>query len=619
MRITTKFIGSSALLITLSAFLFGGSYAINRQTRKSLGDIYTQSQATLATVSALDVALQGQVTALSRLAVLENNPDELQDYTQSHQAFLGALKTLEANTPDNDQLFLIQLEGIRRQHAYLENMASKLLFAEGTNLSQNLSQKLSQTELTEAQTREIIRSLKIFEQSIHGPIQSLHARANEQIATYQNREEAFHEQLVWIQMLGFGLIILMLLVQFYGLLRPVIKALQSLQAGTERLGLDTSADARKIHITTGDELQALAESFNQMSDRLRSSYQNLELRVAERTVSLHRANQSLLAEVSDRLEAEASLKQALAKLKQTQLQLLQTEKMSSLGQLVAGVAHEINNPVSFIQGNLEPAQEYMSSLLSVIKGYQAECPEASDELQAAIEQADLAFIASDFPQLLGSMQTGAERIAQIVRSLKTFSHLDESETKLVDIHEGIDSAIFLIAAQLSATQHRPAIQVIRHYADLPKVSGYPSQLNQVFMGLLTNAIDALSSHFSASAQPCRPTAIPTITITTDQFSKGNTDTVRIRFSDNGTGMSEATRSRIFDPFFTTKPVGSGMGLGLSMSYQIMVVNHKGKFTCESQLGVGSTFMLEIPLNLKFQLKQIEPMLTVTTMPGMLTP
>jgi signal transduction histidine kinase len=584
MRITTKFIGSSTLLITLSAFLFGGSYAINQQTRKSLGETYTQSKETMATVTELDIALEDQVTALSRLAVLKHDTEEREDYIQSRLAFFNAINTLEANAPANDRLFLLQLEGIRRQRAYLDKIAPNLISTVSTEGTDR-----GQTELSEVQTREIIRSLKLFEQSIQGPIQSLRSRANGQMTAYQNRHDAFHDQLGWLQMLGFGLIILMLFVQFYGLLRPVIKALQSLQAGTERLGLDATAGARKIHIATGDELQALAESFNQMSDRL---------------------------------EAEASLKQALAKLKQTQLQLLQTEKMSSLGQLVAGVAHEINNPVSFIQGNLAPAQEYMTSLLSVIKSYQAECPEASDELQAVVEQADLAFIKSDFPKLLGSMETGAERIAQIVRSLQTFSHLDESETKLVDIHEGIDSAVFLITAQLSATEHRPAIQVIRHYADLPKVSGYPSQLNQVFMGLLTNSIDALSPPLNqaliASVASYRPAATPTITITTDRFCKGSTDFVRIRFTDNGVGISEATRSRIFDPFFTTKPVGSGMGLGLSMSYQIMVVNHKGKLTCESHLGMGSTFTLEIPLNLKFQLKLIEPLVTVTTMPGLLT-
>jgi signal transduction histidine kinase len=631
MRITTKFIGSSTLLIALSASLFGSSYAINQRARKSLGDIYTQAEVAVATVAQLDVALEAQVSALSRLAILENDAAEVQLYRQSRQAFFQALDTLEANTPEDDQLFELQLEGIRRQHKYLDDMAAHLIspslpsrdaVANGHAVAKTV-ERTKRTDQTGDQAQQIIRSLKLFEQTIRGPIQSVQARAKEQTATYQLRQEAFHDQLVWLEMLNFGLVILLLLAQFYGLLRPVTKALQRLQSGTERLGLENAESAQaKIRLTTGDELQALAEAFNRMSDRLRSSYQNLELRVAHRTASLHKANQALLMEVSDRLEAEASLRQALTKLKQTQLQLLQTEKMSSLGQLVAGVAHEINNPVSFIQGNLEPAQDYMNSLLRVIRTYQAECPVASEKLRTTLEQADLTFIEADFPQLLGSMQTGAERISQIVRSLQTFSHLDESETKPVDIHKGIESAIFLVTAQLGATQHRPAIQIIRHYADLPQVYSYPSQLNQVFMGLLTNGIDALSPQARSpegNTASQGTIAEPTITITTERGARGSTDFVRIRFTDNGVGISEDARSRIFDPFFTTKPVGSGMGLGLSMSYQIMVVNHKGKLTCESELGVGSTFTLEIPLNLQCQLKPIEPLVGVAAMPGLLTP
>jgi signal transduction histidine kinase len=622
MRITTKFIGSSALLMALSASLFVSSYAINQRVRKSLGKMLAQVEVTVETVIVLDVAVEDQVTALNRLAVLTNDSDEIKAYNQARESFFQALDTLESQTTADDQVFRLQLEGIRRKHTYIEKIAKDLISPKEI-AQENAGSPLEQaselsSERTEAQTQEIIRSLKLFEHDVKGPIKSVRTYAKRQATAYQLQEEAFHEQLVWLQLLGFSSVMVMFLAQFYGLLRPVTKAIQRLQAGTEHLGLETISEVEKIQLTTGDELQALADSFNQMSDRLRASYQNLESRVAERTASLYQANQSLLAEVSDRLETEASLKQALAKLKQTQLQLLQTEKMSSLGQLVAGVAHEINNPISFIQGNLEPAQAYMTSLLTVIKSYQAEWPEVSDEFQAKLEQADLAFIESDFPRLLGSMNTGTERIAQIVQSLKTFSHLDESETKSVDIHEGIDSATFLINAQLGATAHRPAIQLIRQYANLPQVYCYPSQLNQVFMGILSNSIDALSPCLTAATEGYRPVAKPTITITTDQFSRQNANYVRIRFTDNGIGMSEETCRHIFDPFYTTKPVGSGMGLGLSMSYQIMVVNHQGKLTCKSQVGVGSTFTLEIPLDLKARLQISEPLATVATLPGLLT-
>ena len=296
--------------------------------------------------------------------------------------------------------------------------------------------------------------------------------------------------------------------------------------------------------------------------------------------------------------------------------------MSSLGQLVAGVAHEINNPVSFIQGNLEPAQDYMNSVLALIAQYQAECPETTNRLQESLEQADLAFIQADFPLLLKSMETGAERISQIVRSLQTFSHLDESETKSVDLHEGLESALFLLTTQLGATTHRPAITVQRHYGHLPPVYCYPSQLNQVFMGLLSNAIDALSPDLTADLTPDvigRYTSNLTIAITTDVILKGNAEFARIRFSDSGCGISEDVLCRIFDPFFTTKPVGSGIGLGLSMSYQIMTVNHKGRLTCESTVGQGTTFTMEIPLNLKALQTLVEPEVKVLSLPGLLTP
>ena len=342
-----------------------------------------------------------------------------------------------------------------------------------------------------------------------------------------------------------------------------------------------------------------------MSDRLAESYRELENRVAERTESLNQTNQALKAEVRDRTAAEAKLKRTLKQLKQAQFQLLQTEKMSSLGQLVAGVAHEINNPVSFIQGNLEPAQEYMDSLIGLLRSYQAECPEASDELQQAVEQADVDFIESDFPRLLQSMQTGAQRITTIVRSLRTFSHLDESETKSVDIHQGLESILILLSPQMSATAARPAITVLRDYGDLPEIYCYPSQLNQVFMGLLTNAIDALTLRLQDSQQgsadsksKAAKALTPTIAIKTGVIA----GQARICIQDNGSGMSEQVRSQIFDPFFTTKPVGSGMGLGLAMSYQIIVANHRGTIRCQSALGVGTRFTIDIPLTLKLQSK-----------------
>ncbi|MEM6449410.1 MAG: ATP-binding protein [Cyanobacteria bacterium P01_D01_bin.105] len=589
MRITTKFIGSSAVLIGLVSLLSGISYVMNRRTIQSLDISYEQSQRTVSAVVEVERSLQEQVTALSRLAVLNpqinQNTDGWVNFRQSRIAFFNALRELETILPAEDELAQIQVKSIRDQHAYLDTLASRI-----------------QTQLTSTeQAQGIARSLALFEDSVDVFIIDLLATAENQAEDYSHQQQIFYQRIFWLEALSFGVVVMLLALQFYYLLRPLTKSIQSLEAGANQIGRAENAstaddmamlDMPKIRLDTGDELQALAGAFNHMGDRLTRLYQELEQRVAERTASLHKANQTLMTEVGDRIEAEACLQTALDELKRTQLQLLQTEKMSSLGQLVAGVAHEINNPVSFIEGNLQPAQDYVDSMLALLRRYKAEYPEASDELLAAIEAADLDFIKDDFPQLLQSMKNGADRITTIVRSLRTFSHLDESETKSTDINADLDNVLLLLSSQLNGSKpsahHAQPITVIRHYSDLPKVYCYPGQINQVWMGLITNAIEAMTA----------PTACqqPTLTLTTEALPTF----VRVRITDNGIGMSATVKQHIFDPFFTTKPVGSGTGLGLAMSYQIVVNNHQGQLTCESTPQVGTTFTIEIPLTLQLQ-------------------
>ncbi len=297
------------------------------------------------------------------------------------------------------------------------------------------------------------------------------------------------------------------------------------------------------------------------------------------------------------------LEQALRQLKNTQAQLIQTEKMSSLGELVGGVAHEINNPVNFIYGNINYARNYMADLLKLIELYQTTYPQQSPDIEAEIQAIDLDFIREDFPRLLDSMEVGARRIREIVESLRNFSRLDEATVKKVDIHQGIDSTLMLLQSRLTEDLIPAAIQVIKEYGNLPLVECYPGHLNQVFMNLLTNAIDALEPlklerlkveglEQSSNLQP----AIPCIRISTEtsQESTPNPQVV-IRIADNGIGMTEEVRSRAFDPFFTTKPVGEGTGLGLAISYQIVVELHKGQLYCTSSPGEGTEFVIQIPL------------------------
>ncbi|MFB2933717.1 GAF domain-containing protein [Aerosakkonemataceae cyanobacterium BLCC-F154] len=290
------------------------------------------------------------------------------------------------------------------------------------------------------------------------------------------------------------------------------------------------------------------------------------------------------------------LEQVLIDLQKTQAQLIQTEKMSSLGQLVAGVAHEINNPVNFIFGNLTYASDYCHDLLELLQLYLKHHPEPHPEIQKKAEEIDVEFVANDLPKLLNSMKVGADRIRQLVLSLRNFSRLDESDIKPVDIHEGIDSTLMILQHRLKPKSGHSGIQIIKDYDDLPLVECYAGQLNQVFMNLLSNAIDALEAKAKSEEKP-------------DPINNDNSDELKIEIStkvlknnlvriiiaDNALGIPPNVKTRIFDPFFTTKEPGKGTGLGLAISYQIIVQKHHGKLKCSSQPEMGTQFLIEIPI------------------------
>ena len=307
--------------------------------------------------------------------------------------------------------------------------------------------------------------------------------------------------------------------------------------------------------------------------------------------------QGIARDVTEQKQAEIALQQkaqeletTLEELQQTQLQMIQSEKMSSLGQLVAGVAHEINNPVSFIYGNMTPAADYTHDLLGLIEQYQRYYPEPKAEILEEIEAIDLDFLKEDLPKILGSIRMGAERIREIVSSLRTFSRLDEAACKAVDIHAGIDSSLVILEHRLKATAARPAVQVVKDYGDLPLVECYAGQLNQVIINILSNALDAMEER-DRNRTPADSAQRPsTITIST-QIT--NNERLIISVSDNGPGIPAHVQDRIFDPFFTTKPVGKGTGMGMSISYQIVTDNHNGTLRCQSS-PQGTTFIIDIP-------------------------
>lgn len=290
------------------------------------------------------------------------------------------------------------------------------------------------------------------------------------------------------------------------------------------------------------------------------------------------------------------LTQALQELKQTQSRLIQGEKMAGLGQLIAGVAHEINNPVTFISGNLVHLNEYTDELLKVVNLYWQH-DSLFPEIQKQINRKELEFIIKDLPKTIDSMKIGTDRIDQIVLSLRNFSRTDEGELKLVDIHEGLDSTLLILGHRFKNHKERPPISIVKEYGILPLVECYPAQINQVIMNLLSNSVDALEEKFKninkrylhSSIEP--PNTPLNIWISTQTLNSH----IVIKIADNGLGIPEEIRTRIFEPFFTTKEVGKGTGLGLSISYQIVVEKHHGQLRCSSQPGQGTEFVIEIPI------------------------
>ncbi|MBW4692157.1 MAG: hypothetical protein KME27_10360 [Lyngbya sp. HA4199-MV5] len=306
---------------------------------------------------------------------------------------------------------------------------------------------------------------------------------------------------------------------------------------------------------------------------------------------LQRSNDALEHRTEELAGKNQQLEQTLQELGHTQAQMIQSEKMSALGNLVAGVAHEINNPVAFLKGNIQPALTYINDLFGLIDRYQQEYPHPTPVIEAEVEDIDLAFLREDLPKLMGSMSEGVERIKDISTSLRTFSRADTDHSTLYNLHDGIDSTLLILKHRLKANETRLEIAVIKQYRALPLVDCYAGQINQVLTNILSNAIDALDE--VATQTQAGLTENPgCITITTSVMDD---QWVQIAIADDGPGIPEPIQAQIFEPFFTTKPVGVGTGMGMSISYQIVVEKHGGQLKCVSTDGVGTTFIIQLPI------------------------
>ncbi|QMS91562.1 HAMP domain-containing protein [Nostoc edaphicum CCNP1411] len=565
MKISTKFFTGSVVSVGLIIAILVGNTVAVQQIKQTIREKSNQTTETIKVALTAENALKSEIIELKDIVLLKSQNIEM---IKSSKKFLDSLDKLERLMPDAKEISII-----RRRHQFLSQLSTQLIHWNS-----------SDTSLADSQ--QYFRAINSFDRDIELFLSQLIERANQQNILVEDELENLYQVQRIISFVVVQVIIILFVGKFIVIWRPTIKSLHKLQAGTAEIA-DGNLDYR-LDIQTGDEVEDLAKSFNYMSLKLAESRETLI-----KNTELTQMNQRLELEIYERKQAESELQKTLQELQSTQAQLIQTEKMSSLGQLVAGVAHEINNPVNFISGNITHASEYTQQLLELVSLYQEEFPNSGQKIQEKVEDIDLEFMLDDLPKILSSMKMGSKRIQQIVLSLRTFSHLDEADMKEVDIHEGIDSTLLILQNRLKAKPEHPKIEIIKEYGQLPLVECYAGQLNQVFMNVINNAIDALDMCNVQSSQQEIESNPSKIIISTKLV---NNNRVVVRIADNGPGMTQEVKKKLFDPFFTTKPVGQGTGLGLSISYQIVVQKHSGILRCESELGKGSEFWIEIPLH-----------------------
>ncbi len=565
MKIFTKFVASSVCFAGLIAVVLIGSSLWRNRVLVDISRKFEKSGKAIEIALQLEIDLKNEIDALKDDLLLDNKRSDVGKYQNEFKTNLSRLETL---IPDAKEI-----NNIRRRYTFLIRLSEEIRKRDRNSSDAYL-----------ADSQQDFRAINSFASDIELFLSDFTDNTRNKILLIKNEMKEMERTSKRVTCVILIAIVLIFVGQFFLIMLPLINSLDKLQKGASAIAAGKLN--YRLNIRTKDELEQLANEFNLMTEKLTESYTE----IIERSGELIKLNQNLKHEISDRTQAQAELEQILNELKSTQAQLIQTEKMSSLGQMVAGVAHEINNPVSFVYGNINHVNQYIEDILELLELYQQEFPEPGDNIEEKLEDMDLDFVKEDLPKILASMKMGATRIREIVLSLRNFSRLDEADMKEVDIHEGIESTLLILQNRLKSKPNRTEIEIIKNYNQLPKVECYPGQLNQTFMNIINNAIDVLEE-----GRDKLDMQDPQICIHTQLI---NNKTIAVRIADNGIGMTEKVKNKLFDPFFTTKPVGKGTGLGLSITYQIIVEKHQGKLCCESEPGKGTEFIIEIPLHQK---------------------
>lgn len=392
--------------------------------------------------------------------------------------------------------------------------------------------------------------------------------------------ESALDTIQFVLLAGLSALVVEVSLLFFVLKNQIANPLSYLTVASQKLA-DGNFDV-SLNINRQDELGQLASSFTKMTHQLQSAFQALQQKVVEKEQAEERI-----------IEKNNALERAFKELQTAQLQTVQNEKMATLGNLVAGVAHEINNPIGFLNGSINNAETYIQDLFEHLNIYREQHP-PNETVKESAEDVDLDFLLEDFPKLLHSMRGATDRVTAISTSLRTFSRADIEQKISTNLHEGLDSALLILKYRLKANEHRPDIEIVQDYGDLSEIECFPGQLNQVFMNILANAVDMFDEMAQQTTFEELENNPQTISIQTAMLA--DQTAIEVRISDNGKGMSEAVKFRIFENLFTTKAVGQGTGLGMAIAHQIVTETHGGTITVETAIGEGSTFVLSLPMN-----------------------